>query len=59
VNGNDVRTALDQDAAFGGVTDIALSRRMIVTCGWGVSDPLGAGRGAKNGAAKWGSLTPH
>lgn len=26
---------------------------------WGVSDPLGAGLGAKKGAAKWGSLTPH
>jgi hypothetical protein len=26
---------------------------------WGVSDPLGTGLGAKKGAAKWGSLTPH
>jgi len=25
---------------------------------WGVSDPLQTGRGAKKGAAKWGSLTP-
>jgi len=32
---------------------------MIVTCMWGVSDPLRAARGAKKGAAKWGSLTPH
>jgi hypothetical protein len=46
-------------SAFGGVTDIAPSRRMIVTCMWGVSDPLRAGRGAKKGAAKWGSLTPY
>jgi hypothetical protein len=59
VNANDMRTALDTGAAFGGVTSIAPSRRMIVTCMWGVSDPLRAGRGAKKGAAKWGSLTPH
>ena len=39
VNVNDVRTAHDTGAAFGGVTGIALSRRMIVTCMWGVSDP--------------------
>ena len=58
VNANDVRTALDTGAAFAGVTGIASSRRMIVTCMWGVSDPLRAGRGAKKGAAKWGSLTP-
>jgi hypothetical protein len=58
VNVNDVRTALDTGAAFGGVTGIAPSRRTIVTCMWGVSDPLRAGRGAKKGAAKWGSLTP-
>ena len=32
VNANDVRTALDTGAAFGGVTGIAPSRRMIVTC---------------------------
>jgi hypothetical protein len=59
VNADDVRTALDTGAAFRGVTGIAPSRRMIVTCMWGVSDPLRAGRGAKKGAAKWGSLTPH
>ena len=58
VNVNDVRTALDTGAAFGGATGIAPSRRMIVTCMWGVSDPLGAAHGAKNGAAKQGSLTP-
>jgi hypothetical protein len=51
-NANDVRTALDTGAAFGGVPGIAPSRRMIVTCMWGVSDPLRAGRGAKKGAAK-------
>jgi hypothetical protein len=45
-------------SAFGGITGIAPSRRMIVTCMWGVSDPLRAGRGAEKGAAKWGSLTP-
>jgi ribosomal protein L11 methylase PrmA len=59
VNANDVSTALDTGAAFGGVTGIAPSHRMIVTCMWGVSDLLRAGRGAKKGAAKWGSLTPH
>jgi hypothetical protein len=58
VNANDVRTALNTGAALRGVTGIAPSRRMIVTCMWGVSDPLRAGRGAKKGAAKWGSLTP-
>ena len=31
---NDLRTALDTGAAFGGVTGIAPSRRMIVTCMW-------------------------
>jgi hypothetical protein len=56
---NNVRTALDAAAAFGGVAGIAPSCRMIATCMWGVSDPLRAGRGAKKGAAKWGSLTPH
>ena len=39
VNPNDVRTALDTGAAFGGVTGIAPSRRMTATCMWGVSDP--------------------
>jgi hypothetical protein len=52
-NASDVRTALDTGAALGGVTGIA-SRRMIVTCMWGVSDPRRAGRGAKKGTAKWG-----
>jgi hypothetical protein len=33
--------------------------RTNVTRKWGVSDPLRTGRGAKKGAAKWGSLTPH
>jgi hypothetical protein len=56
---NNVRTALDAGAAFGGVAGIAPSCRMIATCIWGVSDPLRVGRGAKTGAAKWGSLTPH
>ena len=36
---NDERTALDTGAAFGGVAGIVPSRRMIVTCMWGVSDP--------------------
>jgi len=39
VNANDVRTALDPGAAFGGVTGIAPCRRMTATCMWGVSDP--------------------
>ena len=59
VNANDVCSALDTGAALGGVAGIALSRRMIVTCMWGVSDPVRAARRAKKGAAKWGSLTPH
>lgn len=54
VNANDLRTALDTGAAFSGVTGIAPSRQMIVTCMWGVSDPLRVGRGAKKGAAKMG-----
>jgi hypothetical protein len=58
VYANDVRTALDTRAALRGVTSIAPSRRMIVTGMWGVSDPLRARRGAKKGAAEWGSLTP-
>ena len=33
-NANDVRIALDTGAAFAGVTGIAPSRRMIVTCMW-------------------------
>jgi hypothetical protein len=39
VDANDVSTPLDTGAAFGCTTDIAPSRRMIVTCMWGVSDP--------------------
>ena len=39
VNANDVRNALDRGAAFGGVIDVAPSRRMTATCKWGVSDP--------------------
>jgi hypothetical protein len=58
-NANDMRTALDTGGAFGGVIGIAPTHRMIVTCMLGVSDPLMAGRGAKKGAAKWGSLTPY
>jgi len=59
INANDEDTALGTGGAFDGVTGIALSRRTIVTCTWGVSDPRRAGPGAKKGAAKWGSLTPH
>ena len=51
VHANDVRTALDTGGALGGVAGIAPSRRMIVTCMWGVSDPLRAGRGAKEGGS--------
>jgi hypothetical protein len=40
-------------------TGDALFRRTSETCKRGVSDPLWTGRGAKKGAAKWGSLTPH
>jgi hypothetical protein len=56
---NDEDTALDPCGAFGGVIGIGLSRRTNVTRTSGVSDPRRAGRGAKKGAAKWGSLTPH
>jgi hypothetical protein len=59
INANDEDTVLGTGGAFYGVTGIALSRRTIVTWTSGVSDPLRAGRGAKKGAAKWGSLTPH
>ena len=49
----------DTGGALGDVSDEALFCRMTATCIWGVSDPLGTGLGAKKGAAKWGSLTPH
>ena len=39
VDANDVRTALDTVAAFAGVTGIAPSRRMIVTCHVGRERP--------------------
>jgi hypothetical protein len=55
---NNEDTALDPGGAFSAVTGIALSRRTIVTSTSGVSDPLRAGRVAKKGAARWGSLTP-
>jgi hypothetical protein len=55
---NGARNGPDKGSALGGVTGMARSRRMVVTCMWGVSDPLRAARGAKKGAAKWGSLTP-
>ena len=56
---NRARNEPGKGGALDSVTGIALSRRMIVTCMLGVSDPLRATRGAKKGAAKWGSLTPH
>ena len=49
VNANDVRTAVDTGGAFGGVNGIAPSRRMIVTCMWGVSDPRRSGAGTASG----------
>jgi hypothetical protein len=55
---NRARNGPGKGGALDSVTGIALSRRMIVTCMWGVSDPLRAARGAKKGAARWGSLTP-
>jgi hypothetical protein len=52
------RTLRSTQAAHSAVsTGIALSRRTNVTRTSGVSDPRRAGRGAKKGAAKWGS--PH
>src|SRR5687767_10449943 len=38
-----------QAPVFGGVSGIALSRRMTATRMWGVSDPLRAGRGRGRG----------
>jgi hypothetical protein len=58
VSANDVRTALDTGAAFGGVTDIAPSRRMTATCTWGVSDPCGAGVGRRRGQPSGGRSRP-
>ena len=59
INASDEDTALGTGSAFDGVTGITQSRRTIVTCAPGVSDPRRAGRGVKKGAAQWGSLTPH
>ena len=58
VNANDVRTALDMGAAFGGVTGIAPSRRMTATCMWGVSDPRGPGVGRRSGQPIGGRSRP-
>ena len=58
VDVNDDHATLDASRALCGATGIALSRRTIVTRTFGVSDPLRAGRGAKKGAAKWGSSRP-
>jgi hypothetical protein len=58
VSANDVRTALDTGAAFGGVTDIAPSRRMTATCTWGVSDPCGPGVGRRRGQPNGGRSRP-
>ena len=55
---NDEDTALDPCGAFSGVTGIALSRRTNVTRTSGVSDPLRAGRGAKNGEPNGGRSRP-
>jgi hypothetical protein len=55
---NRARSRRRKGGGLDSVIAMALSRRTIVTCMWGVSDPLRAGRGAKKGAAKWGSLTP-
>jgi hypothetical protein len=54
VNVNAMCTALDVGAAFGGVTGIAPSRRMIVTCMWGVSDPLRAVAWGEEGGSPMG-----
>jgi hypothetical protein len=59
INANDEDTVLGTGGAFYGVTGIALSRRTVVTCTSGVSDPRRASHGAKKGAAEWGSPTPH
>ena len=56
---NRVRSGRGKGGALASVLGMALSRRTTVTGMRGVSDPLRAGRGAKKGAAKWGSLTPH
>jgi hypothetical protein len=58
-DGNDAGTDDDTRGALGDVTDSAPLLRRTETRVWGVSDPLGAAPGAKSGAGKWGSLTPH
>ena len=52
INANDEDTALGTGGAFDGVTGIALSRRTIVTCTWGVSDPRRAGPGGLPAGAR-------
>jgi hypothetical protein len=53
-----VDTAPDKDCALSDPKDRARFGRTNVKCIGGVSDPWRAGRGAKKGAANWGSLTP-
>jgi hypothetical protein len=55
---NRARSGRRAGGALDSVIGMALARRTIATCMRDVSDPLRAGRGAKKGAAKWGSLTP-
>jgi hypothetical protein len=55
---NRARSGRRKGGALDNGIGMALSRRTTVTCMGGVSDPLRAGRGAKKGAARWGSLTP-
>ena len=58
VDVNDVDTASDTGGALTDRRDRARFCRTNATCVWGVSGPRRAERGAKKGAAEWGSLTP-
>ena len=50
---NRARSGRRAGGALDSVIGMALARRTTATCMRGVSDPLRAGRGAKQGAAKW------
>ena len=58
VDANDVDTAADTGGALNDGSDRARFSLDERECIWGVSDPRRAERGAKKGAAQWGSLTP-
>jgi hypothetical protein len=55
---NRARNGPGKGGALDSVTGIALARRMIVTCMWGVSDPCGPGVGRRRGQPNWGRSRP-